>query len=382
MRSFLLKLYAFRFLDSFILILPFYAVMFADHGLTPTEISLVLICWSATTFVVQVPAGVVADRWARRYILVFAELMLAGCFAIWWAAPNFWGFLAGLVLWGLKSGFAGGTFEALLYDELKAEGRARDYARIFGRSRAVQALAIILASLVAAGVARWGYSAALAASVASALGAAAMAATLPPAARALERAEHGYFEHLRQGLGAAFSNRAVISILAFSTLVLALGGALEEFWPIFGLKVSVPRPWIAVFVAGQQGLEAGGALVAHRLGRLRQWVFYGLFLACGALLATAAALFNAPAMGLLALYSGAMRLLDVAYEGRLQHEISSKNRATIGSVKGFTAQVGVTGLYLVLGPLAQATSYRVAFLACGAAGIVIGAGYLVANRRG
>jgi MFS family permease len=381
-RAFLVRLYAYRFLDSFILILPFYAVMFADRGLTPTQIALVLICWSATTFVVQVPAGVVADRLPRRYVLAAAELALATCFAIWWAAPGFWGFLIGLIFWGLKSGFTGGTFEALLYDELKAEGRAADYPRIFGRSRAVQALAMILASLVAAAFARFGYGAALIASLASALAASAMAASLPPAARAFERAEHGYLAHLRQGLGVALASRTVISILAFSTLVLALGGALEEFWPIYGLKVGVSRSFIALFVAGQQALEAGGALVAHRFSRWRSAAFHALFLGCGALLALAAWLFTAPAMVLLALYSCGMRVLDVAYEGRLQHEIPSQNRATIGSVKGFTAQVGVSALYLALGPIAQAASYQVAFLACGLAGVGIGAVYLAASRRG
>jgi hypothetical protein len=49
-------------------------------------------------------------------------------------------------------------------------------------------------------------------------------------------------------------------------------------------------------------------------------------------------------------------------------------------VKSFVAQVGITGLYLTFGPLAGATSYQVAFLACGVAGVVIGAGYLVWGR--
>jgi hypothetical protein len=86
-------------------------------------------------------------------------------------------------------------------------------------------------------------------------------------------------------------------------------------------------------------------------------------------------------MVLLALYSGVMRLVDVAYEARLQHAIPSQNRATIGSLKGFAGEIGVTALYLIFGPLAQATSYRTGFAACGLAAVLIGAAYLAASGR-
>ena len=86
--------------------------------------------------------------------------------------------------------------------------------------------------------------------------------------------------------------------------------------------------------------------------------------------------FTPSAMLLLALYSGLMKLVAVVFEGRLQHLIPSDQRATIGSVKGFLAQIGLIALYLGFGPLAQATSYRMAFMACGVAGIAIGLGYL------
>src|SRR5665213_3417963 len=133
MTRFLTRLYAFKFFDAFILIVPLYAVMFVDAGLTPVQISLVLIAWSTTAFVLQIPSGVIADRWSRRHILALAQLARAAGFVTWLLYPHFWGFLAGLVLWGIKSTFTTGTFEALLYDELKAQGSAHDYTRIYGR---------------------------------------------------------------------------------------------------------------------------------------------------------------------------------------------------------------------------------------------------------
>jgi MFS family permease len=381
MASFLARVYAFQFFDSFILIFPLYVVMFADAGLSPVQIAIVLIAWSVTAFVLNVPAGVVADRWSRGLVLTLAQFARALCFVIWWAWPHFWGFLVGLMFWGVKSAFTGGTFEALLYDELKAAGAALEYPKIYGRSRALKALAIILASLGAAVVAPLGYGTTLAASLAAVGASVGAAASLPRVAKAVESRERDYLGHLRQGLTLAVGNRAVFGILAFSAGVLALGGALEEFWPIFGAKVGLSRSMIAIFVGAQQAVEAVGSLTAHRLARARLKWFHGLFTLAGGLLIAAAVLFSAPAMALLALYSGAMRLLDVAFEGRLQHAIPSENRATIGSVKGFFGEVGVTGLYMGLGPLAQATSYRTAFTICGMAGVAIGATFLAAGAR-
>lgn len=382
MTSFLARIYAFKFFDSFILIFPLYAVMFADAGLSPLEIAIVLTCWSASAFVVEVPAGVVADLWPRKWVLAWAQLARAACFVIWWIDPHFWGFLVGLVLWGVKSGFTNGTFEALLYDELKSLGRAADYPRLFGRARALQALAVIGASLGAAVVAPFGYGVALAASLVAIALAVAAAASLPPAARAARTHEaDGYLARLRLGLSHARRSRTILSILAFSAVVLALGGALEEFWPIFGVKVGLTRSMVAIFVAGQQAMEAVGSLNAHRLARRpRRWL-HGLFALAGLVLAGAAAIWAPPAMLLLALYSGLTRLIDVALEGQLQHEIASETRATIGSVKGFAAQIGVSSMYMLVGPFAQATSYRASFLACGALAATIGAVWLAASQR-
>jgi MFS family permease len=380
MTSFLARVYTFKLFDAFILIFPLYVVMFADAGLTPIEISICLIAWSVVNFVLQVPSGVIADRYSRRRILAIAQLGRGAGFAAWLAYPHFWGFLFGLVLWGAKSAFTSGTFEALLYDELKARGATGAYTRVFGRTRAVQAIGVLLAALGSAAIAPYGYRPVLLASAGSALIAVAAALALPRAPAQVSAAEVGYLSHLRQGLALSFREPAVLNILVFSSIVLALGAALEEFWPIFGVKVGLARPVIALFVGAQNAVEALVSLVAYRLANLRPCGFYSLFAFGGVVLIAAATAFKPSAMILLALYSGLMKLIAVVFEGRLQHAIGSAQRATIGSVKGFMAQIGITALYVGFGPVAQATSYRIAFIACGCAGVAIGLGYMAAPR--
>jgi MFS family permease len=380
MTGFLARIYAFKFFDAFMLIAPLYTVMFVDAGLTPVQISIVLTAWSVTTFLLQAPSGLVADRFPRKWVLAAAQVARAAGFISWWIDPHFWGFLIGLLLWGVKSAFTSGTFEALLYDELKAEDRAGDYPRMIGRARAVQAVATLSASLGAAAAVRVGYSAALAASLGAGAVCFVTAALLPPAPKALEVEGLTYLAHLRSAVIEAVRQPMLLTILAFSALVLALGQALSEFWPIFGAKTGLTRSAIALFVGAQSILEALANTVAHRVfGRSRRW-FYGAMAACGALLVTAAAVFQPWSMVLLIVYSGVMKLVDTVFEGRLQHAVSSANRATVGSMKTLAAQVGVTSLYLTFGPIAQATSYRIAFMAAGCASIVAGLAFLIVRQ--
>jgi len=380
MLSFLGRLYAFSFFDRFILIYPLYTVMFVDAGLTPVEITVCLTAWSITSFILQVPSGVIADRWSRRHILAWAQLVRGVGFVVWLVYPHFWGFFAGLQLWGIKSAFTSGTFEALLYDELKARGREADYTRVFGRSRAIQSCGVLLAALGAAVAARFGYSAMLVASLVAVLLAAGAAISLPPAPRTGLAHDPDYLGHLRLGLAESFRDAKVLNLLVFSAIVMTLGLALEEFWPIFGAGVGLTRSVIAVFVGAQNGIEVLVSLIAYRVSGLPARGFYGLFALGGLMLAAAAGWFTPPAMILLATYSGLMKLVDVVFEGRLQQAIGSGRRATIGSVKSFLAQVGITGLYMSFGPIAAFVSYRIAFLACGVAGVAIGFGYLLAPR--
>ena len=377
MTNFLARVYAFKLFDAFILIFPLYVVMFADAGLTPIQISICLIAWSAVNFVLQVPSGVIADRYSRRRILALAQLGRGAGFAIWFIYPHFWGFLLGLLLWGVKSAFTSGTFEALLYDELKAIGSTAAYTRVFGRTRAVQAIGVLLAALGSAAIARYGYRPALLASAGSALLALVAALALPQAPAQASVTKTDYLSHLRQGLAISFREPVVLNILVFSSFVLALGAALEEFWPIFGAKVGLARPVIALFVGAQNATEALVSLVDYRVTNLRPQGYYALFAFGGLVLIVAAAAFKPWAMILLAGYSGLMKLIAVVFEGRLQHAIGSGQRATISSVKSFMAQIGLTALYVGFGPVAQASSYRIAFMACGCAGVAVGVSYLV-----
>jgi len=378
---FLARIYGFRFFDSFLLIYPLYGVMFVAHGLTPFQVSLTLMAWAATGFALQIPSGVLADRWSRRWMLCAGQLVRVLGFLAWLLYPGFPGYLAGLMLWGVKSALTNGVFEALVYDELKAAGRPQDYARVMGGAWAVTASSILLASLAAAAVVRFGYPLVLEASLAGGLACAASALALPRARRSLPTGRADYLSHLAQGFRYGLGHRLIPGVIALLAVSQAFGGGLEGFWPIFGSKAGLSPARVAVYVAAIAAAQALASANAHRLRRLPAAAFHGLFAAMGLALALAAGIFQPWTVGLIVVLAGGFKLVDVNFDARLHDQIPSEMRATLAAVRSFAGQVTMTLLLAGFGLLADATSYRTGFLVAGLAMLIAAAAFLALDRR-
>lgn len=116
-RRLVAALYAYAFLDDFVLLYPLYALLFTDAGLTPVQVSALFVIWSLTGLTLEVPSGALADAVSRRALLVVAPLLGATGYGLWVAVPSFWAFAAGFILWGVRGALASGSLEALVYEE-------------------------------------------------------------------------------------------------------------------------------------------------------------------------------------------------------------------------------------------------------------------------
>lgn len=371
---------ALRFLDSFVLIAPFYTVMFAEHGLSPADIGVVLASWSAVCLVLEVPCGVLADRFSRRGLMALAQLVRCVGFAVWILFPGFWGFLIGLMLWGLKSATLSGAFEAAVFDELKTMNRQDEYVRVFGRTQAARFAGVLAASLAAAALSFLSYPQMIWASIASGVAAAGAALLMPPAPRAQAIGDWNYFGHLRRGASEAMRLPGVPRLMTFIAATQAVVWALADYWQLFGRQVGLPKPAIALFVAVLAASGTLAAAIAHRLRELSTTALYLMILAAGACVILAAATFQPWSIVLPVIYVALFWLVDVNADARFQHALRPETRATVASVKGFLMQCGTVLLMLGFGLVAETASYRMAFLTSGALAMTVGAGYLLSRR--
>ncbi|MGY0502524.1 MFS transporter [Nocardia sp. FBN12] len=373
-------------------LLPIYAlygVLFADHGLSTAQISLLLAIWSVTAFLLEVPSGAWADTVSRRRLLVLSSLLQTACFALWMLAPSFTGFALGFLVWGIAGALESGTFEALIYDELVAQREPSAYARIMGWARAAQESTVLVAILAAAPLfAIGGYALVGWVSVGVGLLHTLTALALPSApvaisATAVDDLEDEsppeplgphinpgsasvvvaqsnsnattssrYLSMLKTGLSEAFRVRRVRRGVLLGALLYGVT-AFDEYFGLLavsgGASTSTSALLVGVTVAG----SLIGSLLAGRTESLSSRVLaVALFLA-GILFITGASAVGAAA-GQAWIWIGFVGIgvaygidfnVEVVAGARLQDAIEGPARATVTSVSGLLSEIVALGVF-------------------------------------
>ncbi|PHN01523.1 MFS transporter [Flavilitoribacter nigricans] len=381
MNKLLIKLYAYKFFEDFVLIYPLYAVMFTDHGMAPWQVGTLLTAWSVTAFLLEIPSGVWADKYSRKHLLFFGQTVRALGYLCWAVFPGFWGFLIGFVGWGIESATSSGTFQALVFDELKHLGRETEFTRVIGRCRSISFIAILIASVLASPAVWLGYTTIIILSAAAVFIAGVIILSLPVARRAESTRETDYFAILRTGIREVRNSASLWPLLLFLALATALPGALDEYWTIFADRAGLPNYGLGLFIGLLSGAEAAGSFWAHRLEHFSNRSFYLVFILNGLVLAVAAWWFEVPALILLVVFSLTFTMVQIVFEGRLQHAIASDSRATVSSVSGFITEIGALAVFFSFGWLAQFGTYRMGFFIFGGIITVVGLVYWVGSLQ-
>ena len=347
-------------------------MLFAERGLTTGGVSALLIVWSAVAFALEVPSGAWADRFSRTKLLAIAQLLRAVGYATWWLLQTPTGFAIGFVLWGVHSALSSGTFQALIYDELKSGGSEHLYARTLGRAQALQLAANTVAAALAAIAVLAGFRAVLLASVAVSLIAGGVILTMPPAPRAGPTGEARYLQHLRQGVVAAVRSPALLGLVLGFGFVGAMAGSIEEFTPLYFRDAGLSISWIGVADAGLCAAAIVGSVGAARLAKRRLRLNVVLLGVGGWVLLVGGASVSVGSWILLAAFLGLMQALYVVWDTRLQDSIDVRARATVMSVGGFVLELLAILSVAVFGVIGDAFGRARAFQVFGAV-VVFGA---------
>jgi len=286
-----------------------------------------------------------------------------------------------MMLWGIKSALTNGIFEALLYDELAARDQRESYARLVGRAAAMGYVAVFMASVSAAWSVSFGYPAVILASTAATAAAGMAAMALPHARHAMTIQRTAASPQAWQAALFAVRHPVIPWIIALAAMSMAIGGGLDGFWPIYASGTGLSLSKVALFSGAISLGQISANVLAHRFRNTPEWAFHLLLLGMGALLVLSTGLYRPWTLIIVAIIPGLFKIIDVNFDARLQNLIASESRATIGSLKTFAGQVAMTGFLIGFGALAQGTSYRMAFIACGLALVGIALVFLLARRR-
>src|SRR6185369_2488809 len=142
------RYYAFTFFSGLVfytaVLVPFYTQW---GGISLTQVQILQTWFMISALLLEIPTGVVADKYGRKHSVALGSITLAVAFILYGTIPRFEMFLVCEFLFGLGYALISGAGDALLYDTLKDEDRENETKQIFGKSQSIGLASGIIATI-------------------------------------------------------------------------------------------------------------------------------------------------------------------------------------------------------------------------------------------
>ncbi|MEL7530303.1 MAG: MFS transporter [Bacteroidota bacterium] len=132
-----------RFFDAFLLL------FFLENGVSYTQIGLLYSVREISINLLEIPSGLLADSWGRKYSLVLAFALYIFAFVVFYFSSNFYWLLAAIFLLGVGDAFRSGTHKGMIMDYLSAKGWSQHKVSYYGATRSWSQKGSALSALVA-----------------------------------------------------------------------------------------------------------------------------------------------------------------------------------------------------------------------------------------
>jgi predicted MFS family arabinose efflux permease len=252
---------------------PVEKLFLSEIGFSPQTIGLMAAAYAAAVPLLEIPSGILADRWSRRGVLAIGHVALLLSVLVGGLSTNVPTYMVAALLLGVYIAMQSGTFEAIVYDTVLEETGASDrFEALMGRVRVAESASLVLGALAGGVVAalaspRFTYFATIPFLATSLLGLAAF--------REPRLHQAGGSRSLRQHVGVTFGTlRREIRLVPVAVLLVLtslLTQAVFEFGPLWLVDAEAGAgafgpTWAALMAS----LGLGGALAGRvRFGNQR-----------------------------------------------------------------------------------------------------------------
>ena len=370
------RFYLFTALTRSLLWMPIWIIFFERRGLSLGQIGVLEFIAIVLLAVSEVPTGTVADTWGRKISLAIGAAMhglallglLTGVLS-----PVF---LVAYFIWGVSFAFISGAAEALVYDSLKADGRAGDFAHVVSRGAIVDLAAGGLSGLVGGLVAAYDMRLCFVLTAAASFAGAVVALSFrePPVDDPAIDGETGrasYRVNLMRGVRIATGTPRVRYITLIGAMVSLFVTLLTmtAFQP-YATEVGLPL-W--TFGGVLLGMRLGGIAGSYLSAPLVGWMGQERFLVLAPLVIAGLQLLawlgaSPQAVVLFAAAAAVGAAARPVLAAMLNDAIPSRQRATIISLQSLVAMLGLGVVQMALLTIGERASVA---LAIGLSGILM-----------
>lgn len=122
-------------------------------GFSTAQQIMYAVVTNIVVLLVEIPAGILADRWSRKGVLLISLIsMTVGC-VLFALAGSFVQFMFATAFSALYFGMSSGVQAAVLYDMLLKTDERKKYEKILGRLNSIRTIGFVASSIVGAALA-------------------------------------------------------------------------------------------------------------------------------------------------------------------------------------------------------------------------------------
>lgn len=350
----LMPLYGLSFFQGLIFWYAVEKVFMTSIGFSPVMITASVVLMTVTSFIVEVPSGILADRWSRKGMLIVSMTALSCAALILGLSKDVPMYLVGVIFAAIYGATYSGLIDSIVYDTmLEQEGSGRHFNRYFGRSKLYTSIAWVVGSLLGAVIAqRYGLRMAFLYSVPSCLFALLSAFVVhEPKLHKAQDENTKLLLHIKQTFRYVFrkgtSGWLIVCIIASAVPMIFLM-EVDQLWP---LALMLPLLWygpLNAFLLSGPGL---GGILADKVTSTRVYIALSCvslvsvgMLSVHNIIATATGQFGAIV---------AFTAMNIIVSGKLHDSIPSRVRTGVSSAVSTLTSLVAMPLLLIFGYLAE-----------------------------
>jgi len=115
-------------------------------GISFSQVMILQAVFLGFAFFLEIPTGTVADYLGRKQSVFLGLFVTTFAALVYSSIPKFWVFMIAECLWATGMAFISGAMDAFLYDSLKELNREQDSKKVFGRTRSISLVGILVAA--------------------------------------------------------------------------------------------------------------------------------------------------------------------------------------------------------------------------------------------
>ena len=345
-----------------------------EIGFDAASVGAMAAAYAAVVPLLEVPSGILADRWSRSWVLVLACLALLVSSLIGGLSHNVITYVIAAMVLGLYFAFSSGTVDSVVYDTVVEEtGSNEAYEKWIGRTRAVESAAFVLSALAGGVLAQYTSERFTYFATVPLVGLAVIGFLRFHEPRLHQAADRvSLRSHIALTFRTMITSRIVLRVLLLAATAGLLSQAVFEFGPLWLVALAAPAVLYGPYWATLVSTLGVGGLLIGKLNLQRR-----MLLAILIILSLAGALLLAWTRSLPVIITAQVLLaLALAIIGihasRLLHDtVPSAIRAGVSSGAGTLTWILFLPFSLAFGWVAQENGvYWSGFLLAGAAVVV------------